>query len=71
MEISMLCLHLLQNCLILINTLLLERTIEQESLNDLLSDEDFRALTPLFHVHVNPYGVFELSLEKDSFLEAA
>jgi len=71
MEISMLCLHLLQNCLILINTILLERTIEQESLNDLLSDEDFRALTPLFHVHVNPYGVFELSLEKDLFLEAA
>ena len=71
MEISMLCLHLLQNCLILINTLLLEQTIEQEKLNDLLSDEDLRALTPLFHIHVNPYGVFELSLEKDSFLEAA
>jgi TnpA family transposase len=71
MEISMLCLHLLQNCLILINTLLLEQTIEQERLNDLLSDEDLRALTPLFHIHVNPYGVFDLSLEKDSFLEAA
>ena len=71
MEISMLCLHLLQNCLILINTLLLEQTIQQEKLNDLLSDEDLRALTPLFHVHVNPYGVFELSLYKDSFLEAA
>ena len=71
MEISMLCLHLLQNCLILINTILLERTIEQQEFDDLLSDEDFRALTPLFHVHVNPYGVFELSLEKDLFLEAA
>ena len=30
MEISMLCLHLLQNCLILINTILLEQTIECE-----------------------------------------
>ncbi|MBC8232536.1 hypothetical protein H8E77_23560 [bacterium] len=55
----------------MINTILLEQTIEQQSLDDLLSDEDLRALTPLFHVNVNPYGVFELPLEKDSFLEAA
>ncbi len=71
MEISMLCLHLLQNCLILINTILLEQTIEQQSLYDLLSEEDKRALTPLFHRHVNPYGIFDISLEKSSFLEAA
>jgi TnpA family transposase len=71
MEISMLCLHLLQNCLILINTILLEQTIEQKNLYDLLSEVDRRALTPLFHRHINPYGIFELSLEKASFLEAA
>jgi TnpA family transposase len=71
MEISMLCLHLLQNCLILINTILLEQTIEQKKLYDLLSEEDKRAITPLFHRHVNPYGIFDLSLEKSSFLEAA
>jgi len=71
MEISMLCLHLLQNCLILINTILLEQTIEQRKLYDLLSEEDKRAITPLFHRHVNPYGIFDLSLEKSSFLEAA
>jgi len=70
-EISMLSLHLLQNCLILINTILLERTIEQQRLLEKLSEEDFRALTPLFHVHVNPYGQFEINLEKVSFLEAA
>ncbi len=70
-EISMLSLHLLQNCLILINTILLEQTIEQQRLYDLLSEEDFRALTPLFHAHVNPYGQFEINLEKPSFLEAA
>ena len=71
MEISMLCLHLLQNCLILINTILLERTIEKHSLFETLSAADFRALTPLFHAHVNPYGRFELHLENTSFLEAA
>ena len=71
MEISMLSLHLLQNCLILINTLLLERTIDQRNMLKELSPEDMRALTPLFHSHVNPYGIFELDLEKASFLEVA
>ena len=71
MEISMLSLHLLQNCLILINTLLLEHTIEHRRMLETLSPEDMRALTPLFHSHVNPYGMFELNLKKASFLEAA
>jgi len=71
MEISMLSLHLLQNCLILINTLLLEKTIEERNMLEKLSPEDMRALTPLFHEHMNPYGLFELDLEKASFLEVA
>ncbi len=71
MEISMLSLHLLQNCLILINTLLLEQTIDRQNMLEQLSPEDMRALTPLFHGHVNPYGLFELDLEKASFLEVA
>ena len=71
MEISVLSLHLLQNCLILINTLLLERTIEQRNMLEELSPEDMRALTPLFYGHVNPYGLFELNLERASFLEVA
>ena len=71
MEISMLSLHLLQNCLILINTLLLEQTIEQRNMLENLSPEDMRALTPLFYGHVNPYGLFELNLERASFLEVA
>ena len=29
-----------------------------------MSEEDFRALTPLIHSHVNPYGSFELDMEK-------
>ena len=67
----MLCLHLLQNCLMLINTILLERTIEQHSMVDTLTDRDRRALTPLFYGHVNPYGTKELNLEKTSFLQVS
>ena len=70
-EIVTLSLQLLQNCLMLINTLLLERTIEREGLWERLSAEDLRALTPLFHGHINPYGQFALDLARPSFLEAA
>lgn len=53
----------------LINTILLERTIEQHAMVDMLTDRDRQALTPLFYGHINPYGLFELNLQKASFLE--
>jgi len=70
-EVVTLSLQLLQNCLMLINTLLVERTIEREGLWERLTTEDLRALTPLFHGHINPYGQFALDLARPSFLEAA
>jgi TnpA family transposase len=70
-EITLLSLQLLQNCLMLVNTILVERTLEKHGLWDRLNREDLRALTPLFHTHINPYGVFELDLESPSFLMAA
>jgi TnpA family transposase len=63
-EVVTLSLQLLQNCLMLINTLLVERTIEREGLWERLTTEDFRALTPLFHGHINPYGQFALDLAR-------
>jgi hypothetical protein len=71
MEISMLSLHKLANCLMLVNTILVQRTIEQLSLADPLTLEDRRALSPLFYGHINPYGLFELNLHKPSFLEVS
>jgi TnpA family transposase len=70
-EITTLSLQLLQNCLMLINTLLVEHTIAQYQLLEQLSEEDRRALTPLFYEHVNPYGLFELDLDRPPLLEAA
>jgi TnpA family transposase len=70
-EVVTLSLQLLQNCLMLINTLLVERTIEREGLWERLTTEDLRALTPLFHGHINPYAQFALDLARPSFLEAA
>ncbi len=54
----------------LINTLLVEQTIEQHQLLEQLSGEDRRALTPLFYEHVNPYGLFKPDLHRPSLLEA-
>lgn len=68
-EISTLALQLLQNCLMLINTILIERTIEKEQLMNRLSIEDLRALSPLFYEHINPYGVFEIDVNRPSFLQ--
>jgi hypothetical protein len=45
--------------------------VGREALWERLSIEDLRALTPLFHGHINPYGQFALDLERPSFLEAA
>jgi TnpA family transposase len=61
-EISMLCLHLLQNSILYINTLLVEELLKDPHWINQLSKEDYRALTALFYLHINPYGIFELDL---------
>jgi hypothetical protein len=53
-EATTLSLQLLQNCLMLINTILIQRTIDRQGLWARLQPEDFRALTQLFYGHINP-----------------
>jgi TnpA family transposase len=61
-EISMLALHLLQNCMVYINTLMLQQVLAQPHWSRKLTARDLGALTPLFWEHVNPYGRFELDM---------
>ena len=61
-EVSMLALHLLQNCMVHINTLMLQRVLAQPHWNSKLTPRDLSALTPLIWEHVNPYGRFELDM---------
>ncbi|EMY4797518.1 transposase [Bacillus cereus] len=65
-EIAVLALHLLQNCLVLINTLMIQEVLleQNKSLLQKLVPEDFRALTPLIYAHVNPYGIFKLNMHE-------
>ncbi|MEU7864242.1 Tn3 family transposase [Nonomuraea sp. NPDC049141] len=61
-EVSMLALHLLQSSLVFINTQLLQAVLRDPKWAQKLTDEDRRALSPLFWVHINPYGRFRLDM---------
>ena len=61
--LSSLTLHLLQNSLVYINTLMLQQVLEQPQWRDRMTDRDWQSLTPLFWGHINPYGEFNLDLD--------
>jgi len=61
-ELTMLALHLLQNSLVYINTLMLQQVLSEEAWEDRLTREDRRGVTPLFYGHINPYGIFPLDM---------
>jgi TnpA family transposase len=69
-EVSVHALHLLQSCLVYVNTLMLQRVLAEPAWTARMTPADARALTPLVWSHVTPYGAFELDLEQRLDLEA-
>jgi len=61
-EISMLSLHLIQNCMVYINTLMIQKILAQPHWQGRMTLRDYAALTPLIWEHVNPYGRFDLDM---------
>jgi len=61
-ELSVLSLHLLQICLVYVNTLMIQSVLAQKHWSKKLSATDLRAITPLLFGHVNPYGTFKLDM---------
>jgi TnpA family transposase len=61
-ELNMLGLHLLQNCMIYVNTLMVQKVLARPAWKGRLTARDLHALTPLFWTHVNPYGRFDLDM---------
>ncbi len=57
-EIAILALHLLQICMVYINTLLVQKVLSEKEWLDKMQPEDFRGLMPLFYGHITPYGEF-------------
>lgn len=63
-ELSVLSLHLLQNCLVYINTLMYQTILSESKWMCIMTPEDYRGITPLIYNHINPYGNFELDMNK-------
>ncbi|WP_069791309.1 Tn3 family transposase (plasmid) [Cyanobacterium sp. IPPAS B-1200] len=63
-ELSVLSLHLLQVCLVYVNTLMIQKVLEQPHWQTRLNKRDLQAITPLIFSHVNPYGTFKLDLNE-------
>ena len=63
-KIAVLSLHLTQACLVYINTLMLQKVLDEPGWREKMTLEDSRALTPLIYLHINPYGMFELDMTK-------
>ena len=68
-EMAVLSLQLLQNCLVYVNTLMLQNILSDKRWFDAMAPEDLRALTPLVYAHVNPYGTFRLNMSERLTLE--
>jgi TnpA family transposase len=63
-ELSVLSLHLLQICLVYVNTLMIQSVLAQEHWKKRLTARDLQAITPLIFSHVNPYGLFRLDMKE-------
>jgi TnpA family transposase len=63
-EVSVHALHLLQSCLVYVNTLMLQRVLAESAWMARMTPADARGLTPLVWGHVSPYGAFDLDMEQ-------
>ncbi|MEO1645365.1 MAG: Tn3 family transposase, partial [Chloroflexota bacterium] len=61
-QVSVLALQLLQNSLVYINTLMLQKVLSEPDWYERMEAEDWRGLTPLFYEHVNPYGLISIDM---------
>jgi TnpA family transposase len=61
-EVSVHALHLLQACLVYVNTLMLQRVLADPGWLARMTPADRRGLTPLLWGHVSPYGAFDLDM---------
>jgi TnpA family transposase len=68
-EVCVHALHLLQSCLVYVNTLMLQRVLAEPAWLARMTPADARALTPLMWGHVSPYGAFDLDMEQRLDLE--
>ena len=62
-------LHLLQACLVYVNTLMLQRVLTDPEWMARMAPADARGLTPLVWSYISPDGTFDLDMEQRLDLE--
>lgn len=63
-EIAALALHLLQSCMVYVNTRMMQTVLTEPGWSARMTEEDYRGMTPNFYGHLNPYGRFDLDLSR-------
>ena len=63
-EVSAHALHLLQASLVYVNTRMVQSILANPEWAAKLTPEDYRGLSPLIYSHINPYGRFDVDLDK-------
>ena len=48
---------------------MIQQILSQKKWKDVLTPEDYRALTPLIYAHINPYGHFNLNMNERIIIE--
>ena len=43
---------------------MIQQVLTQGRIYDIMTPEEFRALTPLIYTHINPYGHFDLDMDE-------
>jgi TnpA family transposase len=61
-EVSILCLHQLQICLVYVNTLMIQEVLDEQSWTRRMTAAGYRGLSPLIYLHVNPNGRFSRAM---------
>ncbi len=60
----MLCLRILQAALVFVNTLMLQDVLAGHEWEGVFTDADRRGLTPLFWLHILPWGEIRLDMNQ-------
>src|SRR5215207_794413 len=63
-ELTILSLHLLQLCLVYVDTILIQKVLSEPRGAKRMTSEDLRGLTPLIDNHVSPYGLCLLNMNE-------
>lgn len=61
-EMAVQALHLVQNCMVYVNTHMYQEVLSAPEWEGKFTAEDFRGITPLIYKNVNPYGYFDLNM---------